>query len=88
MYRKYLMGKLKTLFEKYSETKAIFYFFGFAIVSCIIYLPRDLQIHGYEVWSQTSESMFFAWERFLYCFGLTLIILPGLLGSKDIIAKL
>jgi hypothetical protein len=46
----------------------------------IIFIPRTLQID--MNWPQILHSLYFALTRFLFVVGLTLTILPSLLGCK------
>jgi peptidoglycan/LPS O-acetylase OafA/YrhL len=54
--------------------------FGIIIMAFIVFIPHTLQVD--IIWPQIAYSLYAALTRFLFVFGLTLTILPSLLGCK------
>lgn len=52
---------------------------GLAILAFVVFIPRTAQGDD-RFWSQLAHSLFLTYSKFAFTFGLSLILLPSLLG--------
>ncbi|KAL4432266.1 hypothetical protein ABPG74_020234 [Tetrahymena malaccensis] len=67
--------------------KWISYSLGLAIILYLIFGPRPLQMNGIDYWNQNVQHFIYGISRILYSFGIILVLLPSVCGSKDLIVK-
>lgn len=63
------------------------YVIGLFLVLFLTFFPRQIQIDE-GAWSETFILIWLTFQRLLFVLGLNLILLPSLIVSKDIIAKI
>ena len=66
---------------------SLFYILGIGIITTLVFSPRKLQEDGPDAWNRYVQNIFFAWQRLVYCFGISLIAIPNLLSEQDYIVR-
>ncbi|EAR92753.1 acyltransferase family protein (macronuclear) [Tetrahymena thermophila SB210] len=80
-------AKIQKLVQNNQYIKWVMYILGLGIISVLIFGPRQLQVHGKNYWNKHVQHIWYGVCRPLYVIGVTLIILPGMCGSNDLIMR-
>ncbi|EAR83718.3 acyltransferase family protein (macronuclear) [Tetrahymena thermophila SB210] len=74
-------------FAGHSLGKYIFYALGFGLWMGLVFAPHQMQVHGNDYWNADFQHFWFGTCRTWYVIATTCFMIPGMLGSKDLIAK-
>ncbi|KAL4453984.1 hypothetical protein ABPG74_003867 [Tetrahymena malaccensis] len=80
-------AKIQNVVQKYQFVKWIMYVIGLSLIFALIFGPRSLQVNGKNTWNKHFQHIWYGTCRPLYVIGVTLILLPGMCGSNDLIMR-
>ena len=81
--KKPIMAAMKEKFQKSRPFRYAFELIGVAIMLFLILIPRTLQINGSNSWDQVYHSAYLTFAKGIFCFGLSMFLLPSLLGINS-----
>lgn len=81
--------RIGTYLEKSPYARNIVWFFGLMIILLLTFLPRQVQGSGTEYlnWPEWFHVLFRAFQKSLYVVGLTMMIIPILVGEKNLFKR-